>query len=162
MNNLKKAGVMFLIATLTITMFLVPITPMAQIQPVAAPEGSTPEEVLMDIQKFVDTQKKGGPLGSVLASYRDTGYIPNTVARNVDGDMGVLVTVRTDSDVASLDQIIDVSWKVEIGAMTLASGFVTSPEQVVAIENFDGIVTAFADVLIKERSHSVEPRDAIS
>ena len=147
MNNLKKAGVMALIFTLTITMVLVPITPMAQIQPVATPEYATPEDVLLDISRYVDTQMEGGPLGSTLASYRDTGFIPNTVAVNADGEMATIVTVRTDSDVASLDEIIDVSWKVEIGAMTLAYGFVSSPEAVTAIENFDGIVTAFSDAL---------------
>ncbi|MFX1606580.1 MAG: hypothetical protein ACFFDD_11825, partial [Promethearchaeota archaeon] len=162
MNNLKKAGVMFLIATLTITMVLVPFTPMTHIQPVAAPENTTPEDVLMDIQRYIDTPKEGGPFGSILASYRDTGYIPSNVARNVDGDMGVLVTVRTDSDVATLDEIIDVSWKAEIGAMTLASGYIPSPEAAVELENFDGIVTAFADVLKRDIPTGVEPRDTIS
>ncbi|MBY8998795.1 MAG: S8 family serine peptidase, partial [Candidatus Thorarchaeota archaeon] len=162
MNNLKKAGVMFVIATLTLTMVLVPFTPMAQIQPVAAPEYATPEDVLMDIERYVDTQKEGGPLGSILASYRDTGYISNSVSRNDAGDVGILVTVRSDSDVASLDEIIDVNWKVEIGAMTITSGFVSSPEAVTAIENFDGIVTAFADALKREVTRGVEPRDIIS
>ncbi len=161
MNNLKKAGVMALIATLTITMVLVPFTPMT-LRPVATPEYATPEEVLMDIQRYVDTQKEGGPLGSILASYADTGYIPNTVVRNDAGHMGLLVTVRTDSDVASLDNIIDVNWKVEIGAMTIASGFATSPSAVTELENFDGIVTAFADALIKETTNGVEPRPVIS
>ncbi|MHA2148740.1 MAG: S8 family serine peptidase [Candidatus Thorarchaeota archaeon] len=162
MNNLKKAGVMALVALFTISMVLVPFTPMTQIQPVAAPNNTTPEEVLMDIQRYVDTQKDGGPLGSILASYRDTGYIPNTVSVNSDGGMGLLVTVRSDSDVASLDEIIDVSWKVEVGAMTIASGFVNSPEAVGALENFDGIVTAFADSLSRERTTGVEPRPVAS
>ena len=162
MNNLKKAGVMALIATLTITMVLVPFTPMTQIQPVATPEYATPEDVLMDIERYVDTQREGGPLGSILASYRDTSFVPNNVARNSDGDVGLLVSVRTDSDVASLDQIIDVNWKVQIGAMTIASGFVKSPEAVTELENFDGIVTAFADSLIKEKTRSIGTRDVPS
>ena len=36
MNNLKKAGVMAVVALFTISMVLVPFTPMTQIQPVAA------------------------------------------------------------------------------------------------------------------------------
>ena len=103
MNNLKKAGVVALVALFTISMVLVPFTPMTQIQPVATPEVTTPEDVFMDIQRYVDTQKEGGPLGATLASYRDTGFISDSVARNDAGDMGVIVTVRTDSDVASLD-----------------------------------------------------------
>ena len=58
MNNLKKAGVMFLVATLTITMVLVPFTPVTQVQPVAAPNYTTPEEVMLDIQKYVDRRRK--------------------------------------------------------------------------------------------------------
>jgi hypothetical protein len=160
MNNLKKAGVMFLIATLTITMVLVPFTPMTQVQPVAAPNYTTPEEVMLDIQKYVETPRDG-PLGSILASYRDTGYIPNNVARNQDGDMGVLVTVRTDSDVASLNEIFDVSWKVEVGAMTLASGYIPSPQAVAELENYDGLVTAFADALKRETRTGVGPREDV-
>ena len=162
MNNLKKAGVVALVALFTISMVLVPFTPMTQIQPVATPEVTTPEDVFMDIQRYVDTQKEGGPLGATLASYRDTGFISDSVARNDAGDMGVIVTVRTDSDVASLDEIIDVNWKVEIGGMTLASAFVTSPEAVTALENFDGIVTAFADALKRDVTRGVEPRDIIT
>jgi len=163
MNNLKKAGVMAVVALFTISMVLVPFTPVNnQIQPVATPEYATPEEVLMDIQKYVDTQKEDGPLGATLASYRDSGFIPNTAVRNDAGDMGVIVTVRSESDVTSLGEIIDVNWKVEIGAMTLASGFVTSPEAVSALENFDGLVTAFADALFEEKSTGVEPRPIIT
>ena len=158
MNNLKKAGVMALIATFIVSAAFVPFTPMTQIQPVATPQTTTPEDVLMNIQQYVDTQKEGGPLGSVLASYRDTGYIPNTVSVSNDGEMGAIVTVRTDSDVASLGEIIDVGWKVEFGAMTVVYGHIPSPEAVTAIENFDGIVTAFADSLYKERTTGVEPR----
>ena len=162
MNNLKKAGVMAVVALFTISMVLVPFTPMTQIQPVAAPEGATPEDVLMDIERYVDTQKEGGPLGSILASYRDTGYVPNTVSRNDAGDVGLLVTVRSESDVASLEEIIDVNWKVEIGAMTIANGFVNSPSAVAELENFDGIVTAFADSLYRETTRDVEPRPDIT
>ena len=52
MNNLKKAGVMFLIATLTITMVLVPFTPVTQVQPVTALEYSTPEEVFSEFKRI--------------------------------------------------------------------------------------------------------------
>jgi subtilisin family serine protease len=162
MNNLKKAGVMALVALFTISMVLVPFTPTTQIQPVAAPDYTTPEDVMMDIERYVDTQKEGGPLGSILASYRDTGYVPNTVSRNDAGDVGLLVTVRSESDVASLEEIIDVNWKVEIGAMTIANGFVNSPSAVAELENFDGIVTAFADSLYRETTRDVEPRPDIT
>ncbi|MFW9833764.1 MAG: S8 family serine peptidase [Candidatus Thorarchaeota archaeon] len=158
MNNLKKAGCLALIAIFALSAAFVPFTPTNSIQPVATPKSTTPDDVLMDIQKYIDTQKEGGPLDSVLASYRDSGYIPNTVSRNDAGEMGAIVTVRTDSDVASLNEIIDVNWKVEIGAMTIVFGHIPSPDAVTAIENFDGIVTAFADALQTEKTTGVEPR----
>ena len=164
MNNLKKAGCLAMIAIFAISAAFVPFTPTNHVQPVANTNSdvSTPQDVLKDIQKYVDTQREGGPIGSILASYRDTGYIPNTVSRNDAGDMGVLVTVKTDSDVASLNEIMDVNWKVEIGSMTVASGFITSPEAVTALENFDGIVTAFADSLYNAKTTGVEPRPSTS
>jgi subtilisin family serine protease len=158
MNNLKKAGALAFALIFTFSMVIVPFMPTHQVQPVANPNVPTPEEVLYDIQKYVDIQKEDGPLGAVLASYRDSGYIPNTVSRNDAGEIGAVVTVRTDSDVASLDEIMSVNWKVEVGAMTLAYGHIPSPEAAAALENFDGIVTAFADALYREKTTGVEPR----
>ena len=77
MNNLKKAGALAMIFIFAFSMAVVPFMPTNQVQPVANRDIPTPEDVLMDIERYVDTQKDDGPLGSVLASYRDSGYIPN-------------------------------------------------------------------------------------
>ena len=150
MNNLKKSMVFVCIAIMAIGMAMVPFTPIAQYTPqVATPQVTTPEEVMMDFQRYLDTRSLEGPLDSVLASYRDTGLIASDVVTNNDGAVGLLVTLEEDANLEGLDDILQVNWKVDFGVAIIASAFVSNVENLVALENYEGVVTVFADRLYR-------------
>ncbi|MHA1135309.1 MAG: hypothetical protein ACTSSE_02365 [Candidatus Thorarchaeota archaeon] len=149
MNNLKKTAVMFLTVIMAFSMLMVPFTPMTQVNPqVTTPLVSTPEEVKMDLQRYLDDRSNTGPLDSVLASYRDTGVLASDVVTN-DGNAGILVTLDEDANLEGLEDIIDINWKVDFGVAIIASAFVSNVEKLVALENYEGVVTVFADRLYK-------------
>jgi len=128
---------------------------------VTTPQVSTPDDVKMDLQRYLDDRGLDGPLDSVLTAYKDTGMVPNTVATNADGAMGALITVTPGTDLAGLEDIVDVNWKVDFGVATIMSAYIGSVAAVSALENYEGVVTAFADALYKETTNSVEPREVV-
>jgi len=140
-------------------MIIVPIIPTTQknIQNDRL-QGSTPEDVRLDLERYLDEKGAMGPLDSILKVYKETGIIQPNVITNEDGEMGILVTVKNDIDTAGLEDILEVNWKVDFGVATIMSAFVGSVEEVSLIENYEGVVTAFADCSYKERSIGVEPR----
>lgn len=150
MNNLKKNMVFLCIVIMTLSMVMVPFTPIAQFNPqVATPQAATPEQVKMDLQRYLNDRGVDGPLDSVLASYRDTGVIASDVVKNNDGAVGLLVTLDKDANLEGLEDIVQVNWKVDFGVAIIASAFVSGTENLVALENYEGVVTAFADRLYK-------------
>ncbi|MFW9887206.1 MAG: hypothetical protein ACFFER_03435, partial [Candidatus Thorarchaeota archaeon] len=151
MNNLRKATVVLLIATLTFSMFFVPFAVIPNARPqVTAPEASTPQQVLENWNKYIEDTPHS-VLDSVLASYRDTGEIPLDVAINGDGHVGVILTVSKDADLTSLENLVDATWKVDFKAAYIMSGYVDSRSKITELENFDGIVHVFADRLFRDR-----------
>lgn len=163
MNNLKKTAVLGLVAIFAFSMLMVPFTPITQVAPqVTTPMVSTPEEVRMDLQKYLDDRSLEGPLDSVLTAYKETGMVPNDVVTNADGAMGVLITVTPETDISSMDDIVDVNWMVNFGPATIMSAYIGSVDAVTALENHEGVVTAFADSLYRETKYNgVEPRPVI-
>jgi hypothetical protein len=163
MNNLKKTAVFGLIAVFAFSMLMVPFTPMTQVAPqVTTPLVSTPEEVKMDLKKYLDDRSIDGPLDDILTAYKETGMVPNNVVTNVDGAMGALITVTPETDLAEIEDIVDVNWRVDFGVATIMSAYIGSVDAVTALENHEGVVTAFADSLFRDTIHKgVEPRDEI-
>jgi len=163
MNNLKKTAVMFLTVAMAFSMLMVPFTPMTQVAPqVMTPQVSTPDDVKMDLQRYLDTRGLDGPLDSILAAYKETGMVPSNVATNADGAMGVLITVSPDIDISTIDNIVDVNWMVDFGVATIMSAYIGSVEAVTALETHEGVITAFADSLFTETKYNgVEPRPII-
>jgi len=140
-------------------MLIVPFRPILQVAPqVSTPQVSTPEDVRMDLEKFLVNRSIDGPLDSILTAYKENGIVPANVATNEDGAMGVLITIKNTADIYGLDDVVDVNWKVDFGVATIASAYVGSVDEVLALENYDGVVTAFADGLIKEKTTGVETR----
>ncbi|MCK4567879.1 MAG: S8 family serine peptidase, partial [Candidatus Thorarchaeota archaeon] len=149
MNSLKKTAVVLLTVAFAFGMLLVPFTPTTQVNPkVTTPLVSTPEEVKMDLMRYLDDRSETGPLDSVLASYRDTGMLAADVVTN-NGEAGILVTLEKDANLEGLEDIITINWKVDFGVATIASAFVSNVEKLVALENYDGVVTVFADRLFR-------------
>lgn len=163
MNNLKKTAVMFLTVVMAFSMLMVPFTPMTQVAPqVATPQVSTPEDVRMDLQRYLNDRGLDGPLDSALTAYKDTGMVPDNVVTNSDGALGALITVTPETDIATMEDIVDVNWMVDFGVATIMSAFIGSVAAVTALENHEGVVTAFADSLFKgTTTHGVEPRDIV-
>lgn len=163
MNNLKKTAVMFLTVAMAISMLMVPFTPITQVAPrVMTPQVSTPDEVRMDLQKYLNNRGLEGPLDSILTAYKDTGMVPNTVVTNADGAMGALITVTPETDIATIEDIVDINWMVDFGVATIMSAYIGSVDAVIALESHDGVITAFADSLYKGTTYTgVEPRDPI-
>ena len=94
MNNLKKTAVLGLVAIFAFSMLMVPFVPITQVAPqVTTPMVSTPEEVRMDLQRYLDDRSLDGPLDSVLTAYKESGLVPADVVTNADGEMGALITV---------------------------------------------------------------------
>jgi subtilisin family serine protease len=150
MNNLKKNMVLLFIVIMTMGMVMVPFTPTTQVNPqVATPQVATPEQVKMDLQKYLVDRGEQGPLDSVLASYRDTGIIASDVVKSNDGAVGILITLDKSANLDGLDSIVRVNWKVDFGVATIASAYVSGIENLVALENYNGVVAAFADRLYK-------------
>ncbi|MGY5857783.1 MAG: S8 family serine peptidase [Candidatus Thorarchaeota archaeon] len=148
MNNLKRNMVFLCIVIMTMSMVMVPFTPIAQFNPqVTTPQAATPEQVKMDLQRYLDDRSLDGPLDSVLASYRDTGIIADDVFTNNDGEVGLLITLDRDANLAGLEDIVTVSWKVDFGVAIIASAYVSGTDKLVALENYEGVVTVFADRL---------------
>jgi len=164
MNNLKKTGVMLLLVAFTFSMLMVPFTPITQVAPqVASPQVSTPEQVKMDLKRYLEDRSLDGPLDSILTAYKETGMVPSTVVTNSDGAMGVLITVTPETDIATMEDIVDINWMVDFGVATIMSAYIGSVDAVIALENHDGVVTAFADSLYKDTiTRGVEPRDEIA
>ncbi|MHA1614151.1 MAG: hypothetical protein ACTSYJ_04855, partial [Candidatus Thorarchaeota archaeon] len=161
MNNLKKTAVMFLTVALAFSMLMIPFTPITQVAPQVTPQVTTPDDVRMDLQRYLDDTGLEGPLDSVLTAFKDTGMVPNTVVTNADGAMGALITVTPETDLAGLEDIVDVNWKVDFGVATIMSAYIGSVAAVSALENYEGVVTAFADSLFTEtKTNGVEPRPA--
>ncbi len=159
MNNLKKTATMFLIAAFSISMLLAPFTPlMARDSPqVMAPEITSPEEVMMDLNRYLDQRGLDGPLDSVLAGFKETGALPSDAVVNENGAMNALITLREGADVAAFDEMFNVNWKLDLGVATVVSAYLDQAA-VAAIEDFDGVITAFADRLYREATSGVEPR----
>ncbi|MHA1863438.1 MAG: hypothetical protein ACTSWA_06695, partial [Candidatus Thorarchaeota archaeon] len=142
------------------SMLMVPFVPITQVAPqVTTPQVATPDDVRMDLQRYLDDRGLDGPLDSILASYKETGMVPTNVATNADGAMGALITVTPETDIRTIEDIVDVNWMVDFGVATIMSAFIGSVEAVTALETHEGVVTAFADSLFTETKHSgVEPR----
>ncbi|MGM0686932.1 MAG: hypothetical protein ACQET3_08200, partial [Promethearchaeati archaeon] len=119
MNNLRKIAVMLLIGVMTLGMFgVVPHRPMAQSQVAtpdnSSPDVSTPQTVMDNWEEYLDESRLDGVLDSVLASYKETGVAPDKVATNADGDVGVLVVVNDGADLAALENLVQVSFPVDL------------------------------------------------
>ncbi|TFG34150.1 hypothetical protein EU527_04690 [Candidatus Thorarchaeota archaeon] len=159
MNNLKKTASMFMIVAFTVTMVMAPFTPMARDSPqVTTPQISTPEQVMMDLNRYFQERSLEGPLDSVLSSYKATGIIPSDVALNVDGALGALITLEEGADIAAFEEIVKVNWKVDLGVATIVSAYIDGVAGVTAVEEFDGVVTAFADRLYNQKTSGVESK----
>ena len=159
MNNPKKIAVIFLAVVMTLSVLIVPFAPTIQVSPqVTSPQVSTPEDVRMDLEKYLDNRELDGPLDSILTAYKETGIVPANVATNEEGAMGVLITIRNAADVIGLDSVVDVNWMVDFGVATIASAFVGGVDEVLALENYEGVVTAFADSFYEKKTTGVEPR----
>ncbi|MDH4213546.1 MAG: S8 family serine peptidase [Candidatus Thorarchaeota archaeon] len=150
MNNLKKNMVLLCIVIMTMSMVMVPFTPTTLLNPqVATPQVATPEQVMMDLQRYLVERDVDGPLDSVLASYRDTGVIASDAVKNNDGAVGILITLEKNANLDGLENIIQFNWKADFGVAIIASAFVKGTENLVALENYEGVVTASADRLYK-------------
>ena len=159
MNVIKKTTVIFLSVVMTFSILIVPFTPIIQVAPeVIAPQVSTPEDIRMDLEKYLMDRDIDSPLDSILRAYKETGIVPANVATNEQGAMGVLITIKNTADIFGLDDIVDINWKVDFGVATITSAFVGDVDEVLAVENYDGVVNVFADSFLREKATGVEPR----
>ena len=155
----KRNAVTFLIFILALNIVLVPFTPLVEVTSKTSTQRmATPDDVKYDLEKYLNNRNHDGPLDSVLAAYKETGVVPNNVATNNDGAMGVLLTIGNEYDTTSLDDIIDINWKVDFGTATIVSAYIDSVDEIIVIESYDGVITAFADGLYKEKSSNIEQK----
>ncbi len=90
-------------------------------------------------------------LDSTLASYLNTGNLPDDVSTSPAGDVGILMAVSNDIDSQELAELVDIIWKVNFGSGVLVNAYIDSPNTLSTIEDLHGVSRVWADFLQEDK-----------
>ncbi|MGY5863037.1 MAG: S8 family serine peptidase [Candidatus Thorarchaeota archaeon] len=146
MINLRKFAVLLFIGVFTISMVMIPFTPMAADSQVAAPVNY--EEAL--VEKYADILENDLPekMDPILVSYMETGVLDVDAITTRVGDIKILLYVDPTFDTSALYDIAKVRWQMDLKVARVASIDVSSISALKQLEAMDGINYVMADRLI--------------
>ncbi|RLI56730.1 MAG: hypothetical protein DRP09_05135, partial [Candidatus Thorarchaeota archaeon] len=162
MNNLRKTAVLFLIGVMTLSMVLVPFTPVANVDSSQVAPPDYKQEI---VQRWADRIRDNPDVEKVdpiLTSYLQTGVLDDKVVTTANGDIKLLLYLDPAFDINALDGIANVRWQIDLKLSRVASVDVSSDSALKAIQAMDGIMYVQADVYretqpARELTETVDP-----
>ncbi|MBE0526130.1 MAG: hypothetical protein IH631_04260, partial [Candidatus Thorarchaeota archaeon] len=146
MNNLRKSTVILLMGVMVFSMLMIPFTPFASVD--SQVSQALPETEREFIQKWADrvgNEMVGEKMDSLLISYMETGALDESICTNTDGSVKLLLYVGPEFNIATLNNIAEVKWQIDLVVSRVASVSVNSIGALRQLEAMDGINFVQAD-----------------
>ncbi|TFH07616.1 MAG: hypothetical protein E4H14_08110, partial [Candidatus Thorarchaeota archaeon] len=155
MNNLRKSTVMLFIGVFVISMLMVPFMPIASVDsPVSQALPQAEQEFIQKWADRVENDMVGEKMDPMLVSYMETGVIDESMYRNLDGSIKLLLYVAPGFDSYALNNIADINWQIDLVVSRVASVSVNSIVALRQLEAMDGIAYVQADRFIDRTINS--------
>ncbi|MHA2153236.1 MAG: hypothetical protein ACXAAQ_14770, partial [Candidatus Thorarchaeota archaeon] len=160
MNNLRKTAVLLFVGVFTISLIMVPFTPMATLDSQVAAPTNYEDALVEKYSDILDNDLLSEKVDPMLVSYMETGVLDESVVTTRKGDIKILLFVESSFESSSLANIAKVTWQMDLKLARVASVEVSSVAGIKQLEAMPGIKYVMADRFI-DREIS-EPTDPVS
>ncbi|MHA1950523.1 MAG: S8 family serine peptidase, partial [Candidatus Thorarchaeota archaeon] len=160
MNNLRKTAVLLFVGVFTISLIMVPFTPMATLDSQVAAPTNYEDALVEKYSDILENDLLSEKMDPMLVSYMDTGVLDQSVVTTREGDIKILLFVEPTFESSSLANIAKVTWQMDLKLARVASVEVSSVAGIKQLEAMAGIKYVMADRFI-DREVINDPSDPV-